>query len=195
MERDSLLVLTADRRLELTESGRGLAVQVMRKHRLAERLLSDVIGLEWQYIHEEACRWEHVMSERVERRLIEILQSPVESPYGNPIPGLEQLGVVLPTDQPAPSRTTLRQAAEADPAGSTRALWTVKRLAESVQMEPEVLEQLLEAGLRPGGTLRLRGLNEAHVMLEVEDGTQAPFEVELPLEVAQHIFVAAAETR
>lgn len=190
MERDGLLVLTADRRLQLTESGRGLAVQVMRKHRLAERLLSDVIGLEWPYIHEEACRWEHVMSERVERRLVEILQSPVESPYGNPIPGLEELGVVLPAVQPTPTRITLRQAAETDPGGTSGAQWQVKRLAESIQMEPEVLEQLLEAGLRPGGALRLRGLNQAHVMLEVAPSAEPPFEVELPLEVAQHIFVA-----
>jgi len=192
MERDGLLVLTADRRLQLTDSGRDLAVQVMRKHRLAERLLSDVIGLEWPYIHEEACRWEHVMSERVERRLVEILQSPVESPYGNPIPGLEQLGVTLPVGQPAPTKTTLRQAAEADPAGAGAGQFIVKRLAESIQMEPEVLQQLMEAGLRPGGSVVLRGLNQAYVMLEVTAENEAPFDVELPLEVAQHIFVAEA---
>ena len=64
----------------------------MRKHRLAERLLADVIGLDWEYVHDEACRWEHVMSEQVERRLIEMLGHPTESPYGNPIPGLDELG-------------------------------------------------------------------------------------------------------
>src|SRR5690606_13493911 len=93
MQRDGLVVVTDDRRLELTEAGRAKAVQVMRKHRLAERLLSDVIGLEWAYVHEEACRWEHVMSERVERKLLGILDHPVESPYGNPIPGLDELGL------------------------------------------------------------------------------------------------------
>lgn len=190
MERDGLLVLTADRRLQFTESGRDLAVQVMRKHRLAERLLSDVIGLEWQYIHEEACRWEHVMSERVERRLVEILQSPVESPYGNPIPGLDKLGVVLADQPPVPTKITMRQAAEADPTGQSSQLWIVKRLAESIQMEPAVLEQLLEAGLRPGGALRLRGVNQAYVMVEVVIAAEETLEVELPLEVAQHLFVA-----
>ncbi|MGL1742633.1 metal-dependent transcriptional regulator, partial [Vibrio parahaemolyticus] len=60
----------------------------------AERLLSDVIGLDWAYVHDEACRWEHVMSEQVERRLVELLGHPTESPYGNPIPGLDQLGDV-----------------------------------------------------------------------------------------------------
>ena len=67
-------------------------MRVMRKHRLAERLLTDVIGLDWELVHEEACRWEHVMSETVERRLLELLDHPTESPYGNPIPGLAELG-------------------------------------------------------------------------------------------------------
>jgi hypothetical protein len=59
----------------------------MRKHRLAERLLVDVLGLEHEYVHEEACRWEHVISDRVEQRLVEFLGNPTTSPYGNPIPG------------------------------------------------------------------------------------------------------------
>jgi DtxR family Mn-dependent transcriptional regulator len=88
-----------------------------------------------------------------------------------------------------PTKITLRQAAEADPSGKSSALWTLKRLAESIQMEPEVLEQLLEAGLRPGGAVRLRGVNQAHVMLEVVITGEEPLEVELPLEVAQHLFV------
>src|SRR6185437_11427027 len=92
MERDGLVVVTGDRHLELTELGRRKATEVMRKHRLAERLLSDVIGLDWAYVHDEACRWEHVMSERVEQRLYELLGKPTVSPYGNPIPGLEELG-------------------------------------------------------------------------------------------------------
>ena len=64
----------------------------MRKHRLAECLLVQVIGLDWELVHEEACRWEHVMSETVERRLLEVLGHPTVSPYGNPIPGLAELG-------------------------------------------------------------------------------------------------------
>src|SRR6478736_8227054 len=92
MERDGLVVVSGDRHLELTEVGRKRATEVMRKHRLAERLLADVIGLDWAYVHDEACRWEHVMSEQVERRLLDLLGHPTESPYGNPIPGLEELG-------------------------------------------------------------------------------------------------------
>ena len=92
MERDGLVIVSGDRHLELTESGRKRATEVMRKHRLAERLLADVIGLDWAYVHDEACRWEHVMSEQVERRIFELLDHPTESPYGNPIPGLADLG-------------------------------------------------------------------------------------------------------
>ena len=92
MERDGLLTVEGDRHLELTDEGLRLATRVMRKHRLAERLLTDVIGLDWELVHAEACRWEHVMSETVERRLLELLDHPTESPYGNPIPGLDELG-------------------------------------------------------------------------------------------------------
>ena len=93
MERDGLLHVAGDRHLELTDKGRALAIAVMRKHRLAERLLVDVIGLPWEEVHAEACRWEHVMSEDVERRLVQVLNNPTTSPFGNPIPGLSELGV------------------------------------------------------------------------------------------------------
>src|SRR6059058_2005579 len=92
MERDGLVTVQGDRHLELTTEGMRLATRVMRKHRLAERLLTDVIGLDWELVHAEACRWEHVMSDSVERRLLELLDHPTESPYGNPIPGLTELG-------------------------------------------------------------------------------------------------------
>src|SRR2546429_1571011 len=92
MERDGLVVVADDRHLQLTDHGHDLAVAVMRKHRLAERLLVDVIGLEWEHVHNEACRWEHVMSEAVERRLVALLDHPTSCPHGNPIPGLDELG-------------------------------------------------------------------------------------------------------
>ena len=75
------------RRLSLTDSGRALAEKVVRKHRLAERLLVDVIGLEWHKVHREAGRWEHVISDDVEARLVELLGDPATCPHGNPIPG------------------------------------------------------------------------------------------------------------
>ncbi|MDR8019625.1 metal-dependent transcriptional regulator [Nesterenkonia aerolata] len=193
MERDGLLVLTQERHLELTDQGRSIAVQVMRKHRLAERLLADVIGLEWPYLHDEACRWEHVMSERVELRLVEILDDPVESPYGNPIPGLELLGVTPHPDVGSRgAAVTLREAAEDTQISARAESWRVQRLAESVQVEPEVLEQLFEAGLRPGAAVHLGGVESAYLMLTVTDESAEVYEVEIPLEVAQHIFVVPA---
>ena len=75
MERDGLVTVEGDRHLELTDDGMAAATRVMRKHRLAERLLVDVIGLGWEQVHEEACRWEHVMSETVERRLLDLTAS------------------------------------------------------------------------------------------------------------------------
>ena len=83
MERDGLVHVMGDRRLELTTLGREKAVEVVRKHRLAERLLTDVIGLDWACTHEEACRWEHVMSDQVEKRLGEILNNPFRQRPGS----------------------------------------------------------------------------------------------------------------
>jgi len=86
MERDGLIHVAEDRSLQLTEEGRARATEVIRKHRLAERLLLDVIGMDRRLIHEEACRWEHVMSEQVEGRLAQILQDTDTDPFGNSIP-------------------------------------------------------------------------------------------------------------
>src|ERR1043165_4286446 len=87
MERDGLVTVEGDRHLALTDHGRVQAISVMRKHRLAELLLVNVIGLPYEEAHEEACRWEHVMSEAVEQKVYELLGRPTRSPYGNPIPG------------------------------------------------------------------------------------------------------------
>jgi DtxR family Mn-dependent transcriptional regulator len=181
MERDGLVVVSGDRHLELTLTGRTKAVHVMRKHRLAERLLSDVIGLEWEFVHDEACRWEHVMSEQVERKILEILGHPTESPYGNPIPGLDELG-----DSPAVAFmagvTNLLDvvAASAQPVSAV-----IRRLGEPVQFDPELLAQLKQSGVLPGNTGVFSAVG-SYVLVRVDgfgDG------LELPNEVAGHIFV------
>lgn len=147
MERDGLVVVTPDRNLDLTPAGRTKAVNVMRKHRLAERLLSDIIGLEWEYVHEEACRWEHVMSEQVERKLLKILGNPSESPYGNPIPGLEELGVTS-DDAHAGHIVSVTSLLSEDGEQVAK----IRRLAEPAQVDPELLTQLGDAGIIPGNT-------------------------------------------
>ena len=184
MERDGLVVVSGDRHLQLTLDGRRRAVEVMRKHRLAERLLSDVIGLDWPYVHDEACRWEHVMSERVERRLYELLGRPTESPYGNPIPGLEALGGA-PSEGFADGVVTLVEAMDTYAPGSRV---VVSRLAEPIQVDPELLAQLDEGGIRPGAKVALERVGDyISVRVAMVDGA-----LELPVEVAAHVFVSVA---
>src|SRR6186713_352747 len=131
MERDGLLLVAGDRHLELTDKGRGLAVAVMRKHRLAERLLVDVIGLPWEEVHAEACKWEHVMSEDVERRLVKVLDNPTVSPFGNPIPGLAELGIdSVSNGNEKPNLSRLTEL----PAGSPVAV-VVRQLTEHLQVD------------------------------------------------------------
>jgi DtxR family Mn-dependent transcriptional regulator len=93
MERDGLLHLDEERRIHLTDKGQSIATDVMRKHRLAERHLIDQIGLPFALVHEEACRWEHVMSRDVEERIAQQVRPPYVDPYGNPIPGLVEIGI------------------------------------------------------------------------------------------------------
>ncbi|MEY4419182.1 MAG: hypothetical protein RIR15_504, partial [Actinomycetota bacterium] len=149
MERDGLLSVRDDRMLELTEDGMLQATRVMRKHRLAERLLADVIGLEWEFVHEEACRWEHVISEQVERKILNLISTPDVSPYGNPIPGLEELGIKSP-DASIGENQNLIAALGAD--GSASAL-TLVRIGEPVQIDPEFLAQLKLLGIVPGAKI------------------------------------------
>jgi DtxR family Mn-dependent transcriptional regulator len=181
MERDGLVVVSEDRHLELTAAGRQKAVDVMRKHRLAERLLSDVIGLDWAYVHEEACRWEHVMSEQVERRLVELLGHPTESPYGNPIPGLDQLGDLPATAFEQGVVGLVRKLDAVD--GPLRG--TVRRLAEPAQVDPELLPPLRSAGVVPGATGDYR-YSEGYVLVQMDGNDGA---LELPVEVAAHVFL------
>lgn len=186
MERDGLLVVTDDRHLELTEDGLHKATRVMRKHRLAERLLTDVIGLEWPYVHDEACRWEHVMSDRVERRLVELLDRPQYSPYGNPIPGMEELGQADLDEDFLTGVVGLVDAAAEIPEGESRE-GVVARLGEPLQTDIELLARLQWAGLLPGRTVRVeRGRGMVTVG---EPG--ADVVLDLPDDVARHVFLRA----
>jgi len=181
MERAGLVVVSGDRHLELTDDGRAKATRVMRKHRLAERLLIDVIGLEWEYVHEEACRWEHVMSERVERRLLELLDHPVESPYGNPIPGLAEIGESAPVEDFREGVVPLTQVATHDPAPVR-----VRRLGEPAQTDPVSMASLSRAGLRPGSTVTVVRPQRGHVVVTGGPGGES---VDLGDDVAAHVFV------
>jgi len=147
MERDGLLHVADDRRIELTPAGRARATSVMRKHRLAEVLLTRVIGLPWALAHEEACRWEHVISDTVADRLTEILDRPGTSPFGNPIPVADAVGAprLLAADGSSPlTRIALE-------AGPTRVV--VAAITEVAQADPGLLAALADAGVEPGAVV------------------------------------------
>lgn len=198
MERDGLVVVSGDRHLELTDKGRVLATRVMRKHRIAERLLTDVIGLDWEYVHEEACRWEHVMSERVERRLVELLGHPVESPYGNPIPGLAELLDTSAEEDPTPVGESFLEGVVnlVQAASSGAGPFLVRRLGEPVQYDHVTMGQLAAAQVRPGSTVTAERRAGAR---RGTDGTVtvtcpgAEVGLELPDSVAVHVFVAPVD--
>jgi DtxR family Mn-dependent transcriptional regulator len=131
------------RRITLTAAGRQRAESVVRKHRLAERLLADVIGLDWHKIHVEAGRWEHVISDEVERRLVGLLGNPATCPHGNPIPGA------------GGSRDDLVPLTQVSPGERVR----LERVTESVEVDDDAIAWLHQHGLRPGvdGLLNARG--------------------------------------
>jgi DtxR family Mn-dependent transcriptional regulator len=163
MERDGLLLVADDRHLELTDHGRELAIAVMRKHRLAERLLVDVIGLEWENVHSEACRWEHVMSEAVERKLVQLLDHPTTSPYGNPIPGLDKLNA---GDAAAPPLgPDLVRVDEVARRGGGRV--EIRSIAEHVQLDTGLMSELKAIGVMPGSTIDVSPIGDRAGTVEV----------------------------
>lgn len=178
MERDGLLTVEGDRHLQLTDEGYRLATRVMRKHRLAERLLTDVIGLDWELVHEEACRWEHVMSETVEKRLLELLGNPTESPYGNPIPGLVELGSEVAAEDFMDGVEPLSKAA-----GRGRGTVLVRRISEEMQKDETLMSALRRVGALPDQTVSIAPTAEGVL---VGAGGEA---AEIMPEAADHIFV------
>jgi DtxR family transcriptional regulator, Mn-dependent transcriptional regulator len=153
LEDQGLLRLSPDRTVQLTEVGRDRAEQVMRKHRLAERLLVDVLGVEREHVHEEACRWEHVISDRVEAKLVEFLGNPTTSPYGNPIPGAEYDDV--------DGLVSLAEVASGPV--------TVHRISEQLQSDHDVMRRFDEHELRSGRAVSV-SRDGGQVVIDV-DGT------------------------
>ncbi|WP_067174722.1 metal-dependent transcriptional regulator [Microtetraspora niveoalba] len=182
MERDGLVKVEGDRHLSMTDLGRTLAIRVMRKHRLAECLLTQVIGLPWEEVHIEACRWEHVMSESVETRLVGLLDNPTTCPHGNPIPGLDELGVDqsgLVKDEAILSLIDL--------AGPRDVPAVVRRISEQVQSDPAAMLKLKQVGIQPGREVTLAASDDG--VRVTGDGEAEIGLVELPRDVAAHVFV------
>jgi DtxR family Mn-dependent transcriptional regulator len=188
MERDGLVKVEGDRVLALTPAGATLAMRVMRKHRLAECLLVGVIGLPWEEVHVEACRWEHVISENVERRLVELLEYPVSCPHGNIIPGLEELGVPPDARQRAVAAGEERAESMAAVAAKIAGPVTVLRISEQVQSDPSLMLKLKRIGIQPGREVTLAASDEG-VRVTSEDRVGG-VTAELSRLVAAHVFVA-----
>lgn len=145
--RDEGYVTFEGRSVRLTQDGTKVAERVVRRHRLAERLLTDVIGLPWQRSHLEAGRWEHVISDEVEARLIEVLGHPTTCPHGNPIPGTQGISHSL---------SILADAHDGDRV-------RLERVTEQVEIDLDSLDYLASHGFMPG--------TEATVSARAPDGT------------------------
>lgn len=170
---EGLVTVGENRVLSLTEEGQRQAVSVMRKHRLAERLLTDVIDLDWAYVHTEACRWEHVISTRVENRLVRLLNRPDHDAHGNPIPGIGD----------GPQRQELRTLREVADNGAI----TIERISEHLQSDELLMAALDAAGMRTGAKVEARTDDSSGVVLRREGA-----EVRVPSDQAALFYVRPA---
>jgi DtxR family Mn-dependent transcriptional regulator len=146
------------RTITLTEQGQDVAQTVLRKHRLAERLLVDVIGLPWHLSHDEAGRWEHVMSDEVMARLTQILHDPATCPHGNPIPG---------SANRQDSRSAQVPLADIESGQTVR----FERLGEQVELDGATLRYLDDAGFIPGAQATVTNKGPDGTLLLDCDGT------------------------
>jgi DtxR family Mn-dependent transcriptional regulator len=163
--------LLDDRSLRLTTKGREVATSIVRRHRLAERLLVDVIGLEWEKVHKEADRWEHAISAEVEEKLVLLLGDPATCPHGNPIPGSSHV-------VEGPSSTPLSQ--------MNPGPVVVRRISEKVEIDDDAIAFLAGAKLTPGSNAVVIGTNADGVQVESGGGEQT-----VPKKLAQLVYVVA----
>ena len=162
------------RNITLTDQGRLRAESVVRKHRLAERLLTDVIGLEWHKAHLEAGRWEHVISDEVEGLLVTLLDNPTTCPHGNPIPGT------------VGSAETLTSLADIEPGARVR----LARVTEQVETDLESLTYLSLHGFTPGSVATVRSkAPDGTLVLELDADVES---IALGPALAAQLYVAAA---
>jgi DtxR family transcriptional regulator, Mn-dependent transcriptional regulator len=170
--REDLLTLDEQRVIHLTDRGLVAATGVMRRHRLAERLLVDVLHVPWHQVHEEAHRLEHAISETLEPYLVRVLGDPGSCPHGNPIPG--SVNVVDTSNQVA--LATLADGATV----------TIRRIDEEVEAQPEAMRALEEQLLMPGYPATMIGAEGGDVLLRGDAG-----DARLPRAVAEKVYASA----
>ncbi len=171
LEREGYLVVDADRVLRLTETGRAYATSMLRKHRLAEVLLVEVLKVPWAQLHEEACRLEHAISDNLEQHLVALLGDPGACPHGSPIPGSANIVETGPL-----------QALSSVPAGGA---CTVRRIDEHLQTQVPRMQDLHDARLLPGQLVTVGDLDEGVLAIDV-DGAR----VLIPRSVAAEVYVS-----
>ncbi|MEO6713997.1 MAG: metal-dependent transcriptional regulator [Mycobacteriales bacterium] len=174
LEREGYLTLDSGKVMQLTESGRSYARSMVRRHRLAERLLVDVLHVPWHQVHEEACRLEHAISESLEQHLVALLGDPGCCPHGNPIPG----SVNHPGQLDLSKLSTVK----------TGERVVVTRIDEVLENKPEGLLLLEKNGLLPGQEVTVRATDGATVTVSAGDTL-----VDLPDWVSTCVLVLAAD--
>jgi DtxR family Mn-dependent transcriptional regulator len=148
------LVIAEGSRISLTFEGQNLAQQVVRRHRLAERFLTDILGLSWSAAHQEAGKWEHVISDDVELAMNRVLGAPTTCPHGNPIPGSSYIETdAVPLSQLA-----------------SGAKFTVSRIPEELEFTPGLLDFLQQSSILPGRRGEISETNHDGTMSVVIDG-------------------------
>ncbi len=152
MQRDGLVELHDRHEIHLTRKGKEAAESIKRRHFLAERLLVDILGLDWAESHEEAHRIEHAVSPLVEERIMALLGNPTTCPHGNPFPGLPRPPTVL--------LSTLRE-------GDERA---VDGVQEDAEEDADLMRFLQQNGLTPGTRLRVVEVASYNSTMTVEVG-------------------------
>ena len=168
MQADGLVTIGDE--IDLTDEGRHLAEVVVRRHRLAERFLSEVLGLPWVKVHHEAETWEHAISDDVERAMWDKLGDPKTCPHGNPIPGA---GYRPPSVEPI---SAMRDR-------SAR----LERISEELELDDDVMDYLDVNDLRPGALLEVEDRGpDGTVTVRVNDTTR----VALSGHVAERVYVA-----
>jgi DtxR family transcriptional regulator, iron-dependent repressor len=153
MQRDGLVKLNARKEITLSEAGLEAAESIIRRHRLAECLLVDILGLAWHEAHEEAHRIEHAISPRVEARILAVLDNPTTCPHGNPIPGHAQ-------EPPLPT-VALHSLSEGDEV-------TIESISEDAEEDQDLLRYLQKNGLVPGTRLKVVEVAPFNATITVE---------------------------
>jgi len=171
LEREGYVSLDQDRVLHLSEAGRAYATSMLRRHRLAEVLLVDVLKVPWPQVHEEACRLEHAISDTLERHLVALLGDPGTCPHGSPIPGSAHVV------DPGPLR-----ALSTVPTGES---CVVRRIDEHLQTLVPRMVELETARLLPGQQVVVGERDDGRVQLLV-DGV----EVMVDRAVAAEVYVS-----